>query len=66
MIILLPDENMPLTQLLKDLQHNPISKIISTLVLRTVNLSLPRFSINYSTKLTSNLKKVKIIFYTIR
>lgn len=58
MIVLLPDENTTFLQLLKDLQHNPFSKILNSLYQRTVNLYLPRFTVNYSTKLSSALKKV--------
>lgn len=58
MVILLPDENISFLQLLKDLQHNPIPKVINSLHQRTVNLYLPRFEINYSTRLSTVLKKV--------
>jgi len=61
MIILLPDENVTMVQLLKDLTHNPLTKIVNSLRQRSVNLYLPRFSMNYSTKLSTILKKVKII-----
>lgn len=60
MLVLLPDENTTFLQLLKDLQHNPFSKILNSLYQRTVNLYLPRFTVNYSTKLSSALKKVWI------
>lgn len=59
MVILLPDENITMTQLLRDLTHNPLPKIVNGLRNRTVNLYLPRFSINFSTKLSTVLKKVK-------
>lgn len=58
MLVLLPDENTTFLQLLKDLQHNPFSKILNSLYQRTVNLYLPRFTVNYSTKLSSALKKI--------
>ncbi|XP_060838145.1 uncharacterized protein LOC132920091 [Rhopalosiphum padi] len=58
MLVLLPDENTTFSQLLKDLQHNPFSKILNSLYQRNVNLYLPRFTINYSTKLSSALKKI--------
>lgn len=59
MVILLPEENNTMTQLLKDLTHNPLPKIVDSLRNRIVNLYLPRFSINFSTKLSTVLKKVK-------
>lgn len=58
MVVLLPDENITFVQLLKDLQHNPVSKIVNSLHKRTVNLYLPQFKMNYSTKLSTVLKKV--------
>ncbi|XP_022170552.1 uncharacterized protein LOC111033912 [Myzus persicae] len=58
MLILLPDENTSTVQVLKDSQHNPFSKILNSIYQRTVNLYLPRFKINYSTKLSSVLKKI--------
>lgn len=61
MIILLPDENVTMIQLLKDLTHNPLTKLVNSLHQRTVNLYLPRFSIKYSTKLSTILRKVKLI-----
>lgn len=64
MLILLPDENITFLQLLKDLQHNSLSKIIHLLRQRIVDLYLPQFTVNYSTKLSTVLKKVKIIFVT--
>lgn len=61
MIILLPDEQIPFTHFLKDLQHNSLPTIINLLQQRIVDLYLPRFTMNYSTKLSTVLKKVKII-----
>lgn len=61
MLILLPDENITMVQLLKDLTHNPLTKIVNSIRQRTVNLYLPRFTMNYSTTLSTILKKVKII-----
>ncbi|XP_050443090.1 uncharacterized protein LOC126847092 [Adelges cooleyi] len=58
MVLLLPDENTNLLQLIKDLQHNPLVKISNSLHKRTVNLYLPRFTINYYSKLSSILKKM--------
>jgi len=58
MLILLPDENTSIVQVLKDSQHNSFSKILYSIDERTVNLSLPRFKIDFSTKLPSVLKKV--------
>lgn len=61
MVVLLPDKEIQFTHFLRDLKHNSITSILNLLRQRTVDLSLPRFTINYSTKLTSILKKV-IIF----
>ncbi|CAI6364777.1 unnamed protein product [Macrosiphum euphorbiae] len=58
MLILLPDENTSTVQVLKDSQHNSFSKILNSIDERTVNLSLPRFKIDFSTKLPSVLKKM--------
>lgn len=60
MIILLPDENVSYSQFLKNLPHNSIAKIINLLRQRNVNLHIPRFTFNYSTKLSTVLKKVII------
>lgn len=58
MLILLPDENITFVQLLKDLHHNPLTKILKAMYERNINLYMPRFTINFSTKLSSALKKV--------
>lgn len=61
MIILLPDEHIPFAHFLKDLQHNSLPTIINSLQQKTIDLYLPRFTISYSTKLLTVLKKVKVI-----
>ncbi|XP_050519956.1 uncharacterized protein LOC126893625 [Daktulosphaira vitifoliae] len=58
MFLLLPDENNNLLQLTKDLQHNPLTRILTMLHSRVVHLQLPRFTVNYYSKLSSTLKKM--------
>ncbi|VVC44583.1 Serpin domain,Serpin, conserved site [Cinara cedri] len=58
MIVLLPDEQIPFTHFLKDLKHNSLPTIINSLQPRNVDLQLPRFTMSYSTKLSTVLKKM--------
>ncbi|VVC24384.1 Serpin domain,Serpin, conserved site [Cinara cedri] len=61
MIVILPDEDISLLQLVKNLQHNNLSMILNSLEQNHVDLYLPRFKIDYSTKLSTVLKKMGLI-----
>lgn len=60
MIVILPNEDVSFLQFVKNLQHNNIHEILNSLKKKHVNLSLPQFKIDYSTKLSTILKKVRI------
>lgn len=61
MIIILPNEDISFLQFAKNLQYNNLSVLLNSLEEKHVNLTLPQFKIEYSTKLSTVLKKVRTL-----
>ncbi|XP_046387796.1 serpin B4-like [Ischnura elegans] len=60
MLLLLPNEREGMTQMLRDLPHNPLSSIVAQLELREVQVTIPRFQSDFTLDMVSPLRSLGI------
>lgn len=60
LLLLLPTKRNAIQQLIRDLSHASLHNIVSSLEATDILISLPRFSIDYSTDLVHALNELKI------
>lgn len=62
MLLLIPKSKYGLRTLLKDLQHTRLSEILNSLEKTEIQLSLPKFDLEFETDLVPALKNVSFLF----
>jgi serine protease inhibitor len=60
LLLLLPAKRNAIHQLIRDLTHVTLHNIVSSLAATDILVSVPRFTIDYSTDLTQKLNEVSV------